>query len=79
MILKVRDYGKGIPPELLGNGLLTKGTNSGVGLAGMRERMRDLGGQLNIQPCKPGTLISVTMPLTERAEEIGSHGCRLEP
>jgi signal transduction histidine kinase len=71
VILRVRDYGKGIPPELL-KGLLTKGTNSGVGLAGMRERMRDLGGQLNIQPCKPGTLISVTMPLTERAEEIGA-------
>jgi hypothetical protein len=34
--------------------------------------MRDLGGQLNIHSCQPGTLISVTMPLTERAEEIGA-------
>ena len=67
----MRDYGKGLPPELL-KGLLTKGTNSGVGLAGMRERIRDLGGQLRIQPCQPGTLISVTMPLTERAEEMGA-------
>jgi len=71
VILKVRDFGKGIAPELL-KGFLAKGTNSGVGLAGMRERIRDLGGQLRIQPCQPGTLISVTMPLTERAEEMAA-------
>jgi signal transduction histidine kinase len=62
VVLKIRDYGKGISPELVSN-FEGKGTNSGVGLAGMRERMRDLGGQLNIQPCTPGTLISVAMPL----------------
>lgn len=67
VILKVRDYGKGIPAEVL-SGFRTKGTNSGVGLAGMRERMRDLGGQLNIQPCASGVLISATLPLSERLE-----------
>ena len=65
--LKVRDYGKGISPGLL-RSFQAKGTNTGVGLAGMRERIRELGGQLSIQPCAPGTLISVTMPLMERAE-----------
>jgi len=68
VVLKVRDYGKGIAPELLKN-FRKKGANSGVGLAGMSERMRDLGGQLNVQPCQPGTLISVTLPLLEVAEE----------
>jgi signal transduction histidine kinase len=68
VILKVRDYGKGIPPEVLTT-FLTKGTHSGVGLAGMRERMRDLGGQLGIQPCEPGVLISATLPLSERLEK----------
>ena len=62
--LKVRDYGKGITPEML-DGLRTKGTNTGVGLAGMRERIRQLGGWMNIQSCAPGTLISVSMPLSE--------------
>jgi signal transduction histidine kinase len=71
VILKVRDYGKGIPPEVL-SGFQTKGTNSGVGLAGMRERMRDLGGQLNIQPCEPGVLISATLPLSETAEKTSA-------
>jgi signal transduction histidine kinase len=65
--LKVRDYGKGIAPEML-KSFQTKGTNSGVGLAGMRERVRELGGQLSIQPCAPGMSISVTMPIVERAE-----------
>ncbi len=63
-ILTVRDYGKGIAPELL-DSFRSTGTNSGVGLAGMRERIRDLGGHLIIQSCTPGTLISVTLPIAQ--------------
>jgi signal transduction histidine kinase len=66
VILDVRDYGKGIPHELLKN-FRAKGTNCGVGLAGMRERLRELGGQLDIQSKVNGTLVSVTMPLPETA------------
>ena len=50
------------------DGFGTMGMNSGVGLAGMRERVRELGGQLTIQACEPGTMILVTMPLLERIE-----------
>jgi signal transduction histidine kinase len=67
-ILTVRDYGKGIAPALLDTFRAT-GTNSGVGLAGMRERIRDLGGQLIIQTCTPGTLISVTLPIEQRERD----------
>jgi signal transduction histidine kinase len=63
VVLRVRDYGKGIAPAFLEE-FQTKGAKSGVGLAGMRERVRELGGQLSIQCCRPGTLISVTMPLS---------------
>jgi len=45
-----------------------KGTNSGVGLAGMRERLRELGGQLDIRSGN-GTLISATMPLPQAAND----------
>ena len=62
VILEVRDFGKGIPQDLLKN-FQAKGTNFGVGLAGMRERLRELGGQLDIQSRASGTLVSVTMPL----------------
>lgn len=67
VILKVRDYGRGIAPELL-KGFGARGTSSGVGLTGMRERMRELGGQLTIQPCATGILISVTIPLAEAVQ-----------
>jgi signal transduction histidine kinase len=62
VILDVRDYGRGVPEELL-TVFRTRGTNTGVGLAGMRERIRELGGQLDIKSTGKGTLISVTMPL----------------
>lgn len=64
VILEVRDYGKGISRELLEN-FRAKGINSGVGLAGMRERLRELGGQLDIQSQAPGSLISATLPIPE--------------
>jgi len=69
--LKVRDYGKGIAPDLLKT-FRTKGTKSGVGLAGMRERIRELGGHLNIQSITPGVLISVTMPISESMHETAA-------
>jgi signal transduction histidine kinase len=59
--LRVRDYGKGISPDLL-LAFRAHGTNSGVGLAGMRERIHELGGQMNIEPALPGTLVSVVLP-----------------
>lgn len=62
VILQIRDYGKGMPREMLTNFLAT-GTNVGVGLAGMRERVREQGGRFDIQSDKTGTTITVTMPI----------------
>jgi two-component system, NarL family, sensor kinase len=67
VLLTVRDYGKGIAPDLLEN-FRMNGTNSGVGLAGMRERIRELGGQFSVQRSFPGTLISVSVPLPDSVE-----------
>jgi signal transduction histidine kinase len=66
VMLKVRDYGKGIAPEKLNN-FGTEGSG-GVGLAGMRERIRELGGRLRIEPVAPGTSISVTLPLAGKGD-----------
>lgn len=68
VILQVKDYGKGIPQELL-TAFSRKRTSFGVGLTGMRERVRELGGQLDIQSNHTGTLISVTLPLREKTRE----------
>jgi len=59
----VRDFGNGIAPEVLQQ-FRNSGTNVGVGLAGMSERVRDQGGQLDIQSDSSGVLISVSMPCT---------------
>jgi signal transduction histidine kinase len=62
VILQVRDYGKGMPREMLAN-FLSTGTEVGVGLAGMRERVREQGGRFDIQSDKNGTTITVTIPI----------------
>lgn len=62
VVLQVRDHGKGIPMESL-QAFRSKGVGFGVGLTGMRERVRELGGQLDIQSDSAGTLIYVSLPL----------------
>src|SRR5260370_36627321 len=68
VVREIRDFGRGIPPVRLKN-FQAVGTNFGVGLAGMRERLRELGGQLEIRS-EHGTIVSVTMPLRESAKAV---------
>ena len=65
VILLVRDFGSGIPEDTLQNfrGL---GTRVGVGLAGMRERIREQGGEFKIDSDSSGTTIEVRVPRTAR-------------
>ena len=60
--LTVRDYGRGIAPEK-GEHFHTAGANLGVGLTGMRERVTELGGNLQVLSENPGTLVKVTVPV----------------
>src|ERR1700735_2425941 len=62
VILEVRDFGKGIPQERLH---LLRGVSAeaGVGLAGMRERMNELNGTLELQSDPRGTSLRATIPL----------------
>jgi signal transduction histidine kinase len=62
-MLRVRDYGKGIPRETLER-FLHDGTHVGVGLAGMRERVAEENGQFEIHSDENGTVIEVTMPVS---------------
>ena len=59
--LRIRDHGRGIEPELLGK-MRRDGTHTGVGLAGMRERIRELGGRLEIHSDPSGTTIQAFVP-----------------
>ena len=58
--LEIEDEGRGISPEKLAT-IQTQG--SGVGIAGMRERVRHLGGEMNIRSSSNGTQISVLIPI----------------
>jgi PAS domain S-box-containing protein len=64
--LDVSDNGKGIPKDRLQR-VLESGSGTGVGLAGMRERVRDLGGSMEIKSDDAGTTIVISIPLTELA------------
>jgi len=56
----IRDRGRGIPSGVLDRSPLSKG--SGVGIAGMKERMKYLGGQLEITSSEYGTQVRATIP-----------------
>jgi len=63
VVLEVRDRGKGI----LSGSLVqanAAGSTLGVGIRGMRERVRQLGGQIEFTPADPGTLVRTVIPLT---------------
>ncbi len=62
--LVVRDAGQGIPEQVLEH---FRGTGSaGIGLAGMRERVADLGGELHIYSNGAGTVLKASIPLHGR-------------
>ena len=61
--LEVGDNGQGIPEDHLRRFNASVGS-AGVGITGMRERVRELGGHLEIRSVKNGTTIRVDLPAT---------------
>jgi two-component system NarL family sensor kinase len=61
--LEVRDHGKGMQPEIAESIRDSWGT-LGVGLRGMNERMRQLGGTLEISSSSEGTVVIAAAPYT---------------
>lgn len=60
--LKIWDYGVGLPPETMRN-FQENGSNVGVGLAGMKERVRERHGEFEIRSDSSGTFISAAFPI----------------
>ena len=59
--LRVKDNGRGIQHESL-NRFLQTGNGMGVGLSSLRERVRNLGGDLCIESDNSGTVITISIP-----------------
>jgi signal transduction histidine kinase len=65
--LAVRDAGRGIPVHVLQQ--FQESGTAGIGLAGMRERVADLGGELRVQSDKRGTLLMASIPLHSKVSK----------
>ncbi len=59
--LSVKNYGKGILLEKLER-MNRTGASFGVQIAGMRERLKELGGRLEIQSDATGTVLEASVP-----------------
>jgi signal transduction histidine kinase len=65
--LEVQDDGKGMSVEKLSQ---IRAQGSGVGIAGMRERIRQFGGQFEIESTGAGTTMSFSLPLVKGPEPM---------
>ncbi|PYU02753.1 MAG: hypothetical protein DMG34_15260 [Acidobacteria bacterium] len=64
IVMTLRDYGKGMPETVLQN-FKTSGAPSGVGFGGMRGRIADMDGTLDLESPEQGALLRVTVPLAK--------------
>jgi len=62
IVVEVRDEGKGMTPARLAQ---IQSNGSGVGIRGMRERLRRFNGEMKIDSNGAGTTIRVTIPVSE--------------
>lgn len=65
VVLDVADVGKGLRAELLAG---DEEGRLGVGIPGMRERLRHLGGHLELKSSNAGTIIRAVLPLHRGAQ-----------
>ena len=66
--LDIRDQGKGMSPARLAE---IQSGRSGVGIGGMRERLRQFEGTMNIESDSSGTRVFATIPLPKAASSEG--------
>ena len=72
IVLTVADEGHGFPSAALGIAG-PEGADIGVGIPGMRERLRQLGGRLHIHTGSRGTTLTAYLPLSEVAHGETTH------
>jgi two-component system, NarL family, sensor kinase len=73
--LEIRDFGRGIPQEVLET-FKTSTNGAGVGLTGIRERLREVDGKLELSSTTEGTTLRVNLPADNRKSPGASGGHR---
>ncbi|HEX3585627.1 MAG TPA: CHASE3 domain-containing protein [Candidatus Angelobacter sp.] len=71
IMIEVMDHGRGMPARVLQQ-LKGDGIRLGVGLAGMRERVHELGGNFEVTSDESGTVIRARVPLALREESVSA-------
>jgi len=71
-VLSVKDAGNGMPRHFLAR-FNRDGTGAGVGLTGISERVRELGGHLQIDSSMNGTTVAAIIPLTAEQQVVKPH------
>jgi PAS domain S-box-containing protein len=66
--LAVEDEGKGMSARQLQ--AVREGSGGGVGIGGMRERLRELGGNLQVNSDKGGTQVIATLPVDQKEDAL---------
>jgi signal transduction histidine kinase len=61
VMLSIQDNGRGLPPGAVES--FEGGMASGVGLAGMRERLAEFGGKLHVESSRSGTIVNASIPV----------------
>jgi PAS domain S-box-containing protein len=70
--IEVRDHGRGIPAYVLRH-MDGEGAKLGVGLAGMRERIHELGGEFEVLSDEQGTTVRARVPLGNQGGPLSLH------
>lgn len=73
MFVEVRDQGKGIPQHKLAE---IRSEGSGVGIRGMRERLRQFNGEIIIESTAVGTAVRAVIPIADGAAEASESNLR---
>ena len=71
--LEIKDDGRGIPQKRL-RSLIVGAAEAGVGLAGIRERTRELGGSLEIRSDRAGTTVVISIPVERMSIDSQQNG-----
>jgi signal transduction histidine kinase len=66
IVLRIRDDGSGIPKDALYK--IGRGLSLGVGLRGMRERVKELGGHMEVRSPGKGTELKFLVPVSSESK-----------
>jgi signal transduction histidine kinase len=69
IVVAVSDDGKGLPGSVAD----FEANKIGIGIAGMRQRVKELGGELRLRNGAPGALVEATIPIDSAATRSTGH------